>query len=82
MLNPRLIDQALTAASARMSGPSGPSGVSRRAFVTTTVGGMVGLALLPGVLHAQGAAKPGSKPTEQPQAFIHIARDGTTRFQP
>ncbi len=72
MLNPRLIDQALTAASARASG------VSRRAFVTTSVGGMVGLALLPGLLHAQGHAKPGSKPTEQPQAFIHIARDGTT----
>ncbi|MFG6459341.1 xanthine dehydrogenase family protein molybdopterin-binding subunit [Roseateles sp. BYS96W] len=67
MLNPRRIDQALT------------GGLSRRAFVTTTVGGAVGLALLPGVSLAQdGKAKPGSKPTEQPLAFVTIARDGTT----
>ncbi|KQW52317.1 carbon monoxide dehydrogenase [Pelomonas sp. Root662] len=54
-------------------------GLSRRAFVTTTVGGAVGLALLPGVVTAQGApAKPGAKPTEQPLAFVTIAKDGTT----
>lgn len=65
MLNPRRIDQALT------------GGLSRRSFVTTTVGGAVGLALLPGLSHAQ-APKPGSKPTEQPLAFVTIAKDGTT----
>jgi isoquinoline 1-oxidoreductase beta subunit len=68
MLNPQRIDQALTG-----------RGLSRRAFVTTTVGGAVGLALLPGVALAQDAkAKPGSKPTEQPLAFVNIAKDGTT----
>jgi isoquinoline 1-oxidoreductase subunit beta len=65
MLNPRRIDQVVT------------GGLSRRSFVTTTVGGAVGLALLPGLARAQ-AAKPGSKPTEQPLAFITIAKDGTT----
>jgi isoquinoline 1-oxidoreductase subunit beta len=67
MLNPRRIDQALTGAT-----------LSRRAFVTTSVGGAVGLALLPGLGAAQAAAKPGTKPTEQPIAFVNIARDGTT----
>ena len=65
MLNPRRIDQAVT------------GGLSRRSFVTTTIGGAVGLALLPGVASAQ-APKPGSKPTEQPLAFVTIAKDGTT----
>ncbi|MDR7269980.1 isoquinoline 1-oxidoreductase beta subunit [Pelomonas saccharophila] len=65
MLNPRRIDQVLT------------GGLSRRSFVTTTIGGAVGLALLPGVASAQ-APKPGSKPTEQPLAFVTIAKDGTT----
>ncbi|HEY0956738.1 MAG TPA: molybdopterin cofactor-binding domain-containing protein [Roseateles sp.] len=67
MLNPRRLDQLAT------------GGLSRRAFVTTTVGGAVGLALLPGLSTAQQAnAKPGSKPTEQPLAFVSIAKDGTT----
>jgi isoquinoline 1-oxidoreductase beta subunit len=68
MLNPRRIDQIVTGR------------LSRRAFVTTTVGGAVGLAMVnvvPGVASAQ-APKPGSKPTEQPLAFVTIARDGTT----
>ncbi len=67
MLNPQRIDRMLSA------------GLSRRAFVTTTVGGAVGLALLPGVpaLAQDAKAKPGSKPTEQPLAFVSIARDGT-----
>lgn len=71
MLNPRRIDQAF----------AGAAGLSRRAFVTTSVGGAVGLALLPGLAAAQQAAaptRPGSKPTEQPLAFISIAPDGTT----
>ena len=68
MLNPRRIDAAVTG-----------RGLSRRSFVATTVGGAVGLALLPGLAAAQGAtAKPGSKPTEQPLAFVSIAPDGTT----
>jgi isoquinoline 1-oxidoreductase beta subunit len=69
MLNPQRLDRLLTGA-----------GVSRRAFVTTTVGGAVGLALLPGLAMAQQppAAKPGAKPTEQPVAFVTIAQDGTT----
>lgn len=71
MLHPRRIDAALTGAS-----------LSRRAFVTTTVGGAVGLALLPGLPGVAGAqapdVKPGAKPTEQPLAFITIAPDGTT----
>ena len=69
MLNLRRIDAALT------------SGLSRRAFVTTTVGGAVGLALLPavpGMAVAQANAKPGAKPNEQPVAFVTIASDGTT----
>jgi isoquinoline 1-oxidoreductase beta subunit len=64
------MDQLLAAARPRLS---------RRSFMTTTVGGAVGLALLPGAVLAQGApAKPGSKPTEQPLAFVSIAKDGTT----
>ena len=72
MLNPRRIDQAVTA--------NAGHGVSRRSFVTTTVGGAVGLALLPGLSGLAGAQapKPGTKPTEQPLAFVTIAKDGTT----
>ncbi len=69
MLNPQRIDRMVS------------GGLSRRAFVTTSVGGAVGLALLPGlpgVALAQDKAKPGSKPTEQPLAFVNIAPDGTT----
>ncbi|MBI3347490.1 MAG: xanthine dehydrogenase family protein molybdopterin-binding subunit [Burkholderiales bacterium] len=66
MLNPQRIDRMLSGA------------LSRRAFVTTTVGGAVGLALLPGLAAAQAGTKPGAKPTEQPLAFVTIAKDGTT----
>ena len=55
--------------------------LSRRHFMTVTVGGAVGLALLPGTLSAQQPAAnvpPGQKPTEQPAAFVSIAPDGTT----
>jgi isoquinoline 1-oxidoreductase beta subunit len=68
MLNPQRLDRLVTGV-----------GVSRRAFVTTTVGGAVGLALFPGLAAAQQPnAKPGSKPTEQPVAFVSIDKDGTT----
>jgi isoquinoline 1-oxidoreductase subunit beta len=54
--------------------------LSRRSFVTVSVGGAVGLALMPLATHAQNAADlpPGQKPTEQPTAFVSIAKDGTT----
>jgi isoquinoline 1-oxidoreductase beta subunit len=52
---------------------------TRRRFITATVGGAIGLALMPGV-RAQGAPKlpPGHNATEQPAAFVSIAKDGTT----
>jgi isoquinoline 1-oxidoreductase subunit beta len=57
--------------------------LSRRRFVTMTVGGAVGLAMLPlatPLVRAQNAptVAPGQKPTEQPSAFVTIAKDGTT----
>jgi len=56
---------------------------SRRQFVTLSVGGAVGLAFMPLASltgHAQQAPAlpPGQKPTEQPGAFVTIAKDGTT----
>lgn len=55
--------------------------VSRRHFVKMTVGGAAGLALMPSIALAQDAKapepKPGQKPTEQPAAFVSIAKDGT-----
>jgi isoquinoline 1-oxidoreductase subunit beta len=61
---------------------AGPA-LSRRQFVTMTVGGAVGLAFLPlatPLVRAQNApaVPPGQKPTERPGAFVTIARDGTT----
>jgi isoquinoline 1-oxidoreductase subunit beta len=55
---------------------------SRRSFVTMTVGGAVGLAFMPFAsreVRAQNApaVPPGQKPTEQPSAFVTIAKDGT-----
>jgi isoquinoline 1-oxidoreductase subunit beta len=57
--------------------------LSRRNFVTMTVGGAVGLAFMPLAsqdVRAQQAPSvpPGQKPTEQPAAFVSIAKDGTT----
>lgn len=52
--------------------------VTRRRFVTMTVGGSLGLGMLPLAAQQAPDAPPGSKPTEQPAAFVHIARDGTT----
>lgn len=54
--------------------------LSRRQFVTTLVGGTVGLALLPPSIAQQNAKDPppGQKPTEAPAAFVSIAGDGTT----
>ena len=53
--------------------------LTRRRFVTMSVGGSVGLALLPAAFAQQkNDAPPGQKPTEQPAAFVSIAPDGTT----
>jgi isoquinoline 1-oxidoreductase subunit beta len=56
--------------------------LSRRHFVTMTVGGAVGLAFMPLAtqeVRAQNApaVPPGQKPTERPGAFVSIAKDGT-----
>ena len=56
----------------------------RRRFITMMMGGAVGLALLP--LSTSRAANhpnhayiaPGQKPSEEPAAFVTIAKDGTT----
>ena len=56
----------------------------RRRFITMMMGGAVGLALLP--LSTSHAANhpdhayiaPGQKPSEEPAAFVTIAKDGTT----
>lgn len=52
--------------------------LTRRRFVTMTVGGSVGLAVLPLAAQQPADAAPGSRPTEQPPAFVSIAPDGTT----
>ena len=57
--------------------------LSRRQFVTMSVGGAVGLAFMPLAsrdVRAQNApdVPPGQKPTEQPGAFVTIDKDGTT----
>jgi isoquinoline 1-oxidoreductase beta subunit len=61
---------------------SAPAPLSRRQFVTMSVGGAIGLAFVPlgATLHAQTAPAlpPGQNPTERPGAFVFIARDGTT----
>ena len=79
MIQSRLLAQALD----RQLSAAGITRLSRRRFVTMSVGGTVGLALMPFAVpgsHAQGAPElpPGQKPTEQPSAFVSIARDGTT----
>jgi isoquinoline 1-oxidoreductase subunit beta len=56
--------------------------ITRRNFVKMTFAGAAGLAFVPSISLAQDAAKapepkPGQKPTEQPAAFVSIAKDGT-----
>jgi isoquinoline 1-oxidoreductase subunit beta len=83
MIHDRLLSQALAA----QQPTTGAAPVSRRHFAKMSVGGMLGLALVPAWMpfaspgvRAQNAPAlpPGQKPTEQPTAFISIARDGTT----
>ena len=61
-----------------------PDTLPRRRFITMMMGGAMGVALLP--LTASRAAEhpnhvyiaPGQKPSEEPAAFVTIAKDGTT----
>lgn len=79
-----ILDKMLSQAALQALAPAASARLSRRRFATLTVGGTVGLALLPWVspaARAQGApadAPPGSRPFQQPAAFVTIARDGTT----
>jgi isoquinoline 1-oxidoreductase subunit beta len=81
ILDKLLINAAASAADSKQQGLT-PE-LSRRQFVTMTVGGAFGLALMPLAtpeVRAQNSAAvpPGQKPTEAPAAFVSIARDGTT----
>jgi isoquinoline 1-oxidoreductase subunit beta len=83
-----LIDKLIAASAAaqaqdpkhRLAG----DGLTRRHFVTMSVGGAVGLGLLPLATFESRAQQngapvaPGQKPTEAPAAFVSIAKDGTT----
>ena len=78
-----IIDRYLAQAARQAAAPQTGAALSRRQFVTMTMGGAVGLALMPLAtpeVQAQNAPSlpPGQKPTEQPAAFVSIARDGTT----
>ncbi|MFZ2988756.1 molybdopterin cofactor-binding domain-containing protein [Ideonella sp.] len=80
-----IIDKYLQQAArdAALAQPASAAPLSRRQFVTLTVGGAVGLAFMPLAsteVRAQNApaVPPGQRPTEQPGAFVSIARDGTT----
>ena len=56
----------------------------RRRFITLMMGGAVGVALLPSTARLAHAhpnhayIAPGQKPSEEPAAFVTIAKDGTT----
>jgi isoquinoline 1-oxidoreductase beta subunit len=61
--------------------PGRRAGPTRRQFVAMSVGGTLGLALLPvapAIAQGQAKPKPGQAPTEQPSAFVSIGRDGIT----
>lgn len=72
MILDRLLESSLASAL--------PAPLTRRRFATVTVGGTLGLALLPALAQQQEPPKvpPGQKPTEAPAAFVAIAPDGTT----
>ncbi len=80
MMMDKYIQQALQDAAAQ---PVAAASFSRRSFVTMSVGGAMGLAYMPFATDAARAQQapalaPGQKPTEQPSAFVSIAKDGTT----
>ena len=73
-----IFDKLMPQASATPAIPR--DGLSRRHFVTMSVGGAVGLAFMPLAtpeVRAQNAkdVPPGQKPTEQPVAFVTIDKD-------
>ena len=75
-----ILDKILSQANAEQAAVKAE--VSRRHFVTMTVGGAVGLAFMPLAsqeVRAQNApaVSAGQKPTERPGAFVSIAKDGT-----
>jgi isoquinoline 1-oxidoreductase beta subunit len=81
MILEKYLQQA--AAQGATQGAAVTAPLSRRQFVTMTIGGAVGLAFMPLAstsVRAQNAqdVPPGQKPTEQPGAFVSIAKDGTT----
>src|SRR6266576_1892120 len=56
-----------------------PEGLPRRSFLKLSAISGFALGAFPLGTLAQDAAKPaGLKPTQQPSAFVHIERDGTT----
>lgn len=76
-----ILDKYLPQALAQAATTEGA--LSRRQFVTMSIGGVVGLAFMPlatTAVRAQNAKEvpPGQKPTEAPGAFVSIAKDGTT----
>jgi isoquinoline 1-oxidoreductase subunit beta len=84
MILDKYLQQAQASANGTATPPHTPSApLSRRHFVTLTVGGVLGLAFMPlastGV-RAQNAPNvpPGQKPTEAPGAFVSIGKDGKT----
>ena len=69
----------------KLIAPTAPPALTRRHFVTLTIGGAVGLAVMPLAspdVRAQNAPDlaPGQKAFQQPAAFVTIARDGTTTY--
>jgi isoquinoline 1-oxidoreductase beta subunit len=70
--------QALMASGRR--GAAESEGLPRRSFLKLTVASGFALGAFPlGATAQQDAAKPaGLKPLQQPSAFVHIAKDGTT----
>jgi isoquinoline 1-oxidoreductase subunit beta len=78
-----IVDKILQQALAQSLADAPKAAVSRRQFVTYSMGGAVGLALMPLAtpwVRAQNAPSvpAGQKPTEAPAAFVTIAKDGTT----
>ena len=69
----------LQAMLARDNALAAPEGLPRRSFLKLTAASGFALGAFPLATMAQDAAKPaGLKPFEQPLAFVHIAKDGTT----
>ncbi|MEP6872799.1 MAG: xanthine dehydrogenase family protein molybdopterin-binding subunit [Burkholderiales bacterium] len=69
----------LQAMLARDNALAAPEGLPRRSFLKLSAVSGFALGAFPLATMAQDAAKPaGLKPLQQPSAFVHIAKDGTT----